>query len=388
VLGVCLAAFVLLAMFLRSPNFDAASGVDARPYGGDFVQEYAGGWILRQGEAARLYESGYLQSVEHDPGVVGFTWNPDLWFPPVYPPFYYAAVSPLTAFEYPTALTLWLGLLVLCGLSSLVWLTARFPFWRERALWVVPAAVVFVPFTESIVSAQKGTVLLALFTTTFALSERGRPFAAGAVFGLVAFKPQLGIVLAGVAAFQRDARFLAGAAATGVALLCLSLAADPALPLEWARSIANATPQMEPELLRRSHSALGQVRLLVGAWSGPVVIGLWAVFAGAAAAALGTILRSTRARDDRPLRFTAVVLTTLLVSPHLYGYDLTLLLLPFALLIGDATDSNRKARVAWAIALFLLCGVSERIAAIVPIQSSTWAMFGLLFFLARDVRRS
>jgi hypothetical protein len=375
-------------MFARSPNFDAPSGLDARPFGGDFVQEYAAGWVLREGEPARLYEVGYLRSVEHDRGVVGFTWSPDLWFPAIYPPFYYVVVSPLAALDYPAALAAWLGVLVVCGLSSVAWLLARSPFWRPHTLWALPAAVIFAPFTKSLVSAQKGTVLLALFTATFALLERRRSFAAGAVFGLVAFKPQLGLVLAGVAAFERDARFLAGAVTSGLALLALSLAADPALPLDWARAISNATPQMEPELLRRSHTGLGQVRLFLGAWSGPAVFGLWAIFAVATVAALGALLRATREPCDLPLRYSGIVLATVLLSPHLYGYDLTLLLIPFALLLADATESTRKARVGWVLALFLLCGVSTRIAAIVPIQSSTWAMFGLLVFLAREARRA
>jgi hypothetical protein len=375
-------------MFVRSPNFDAPGGPDARPYGGDFVQEYAAGWVLREGEPARLYEVGYLRDVEHDPAVVGFTWSPDLWFPAIYPPFYYVIVSPLAALDYPVALAAWLGVLVVCGLSSVAWLIGRSPFWHTHVLWALPAAVIFAPFTRSLVSAQKGTVLLALFTATFGLLERRRSFAAGAVFGLVAFKPQLGIVLAGVAAFRRDARFLGGAAASGLVLLGLSLAVDPALPLDWARAISNATPQMEPDLLRRSHTMLGQVRLALGAWSGPAVFGLWASFAIATVAALGALLHATREPCDLPLRFSGIVLASALLSPHLYDYDLTLLLIPFALLLADATDVTRKARVGWVLALFLLCGVSQRIAAIVPIQSSTWAMFGLLVFLAREARRA
>jgi hypothetical protein len=281
-----------------------------------------------------------------------------------------------------------LGFIALCGLGSVAWLIARAPFWRAHAVWALPASVLFVPFTESLVSAQKGTVLLALFTTTFALLERRRAFAAGAVFGLVAFKPQLGLVLAGVMVFERNARFLAGAAATGLALLGLSLAVDPALPLAWVRALAHTTPQMEPELLRRSHTALGQVRLLVGAWSGPVVVGFWALIAGATVAALAWVLRAAREPADLPLRFSAIVLATLLVSPHLYGYDLTLLLLPVALLVGDASVVARRSRARWALALFLLGGVSTRLAAIAPIQLSAWAMFGLLVFLAREPRRA
>jgi hypothetical protein len=63
-------------------------------------------------------------------------------------------------------------------------------------------------------------------------------------------------------------------------------------------------------------------------------------------------------------------------------------LIPIALLVGDASDAARRPRAGWALALFLLGGVSTRIAAIAPIQLSVWAMFGLLVFLAREPRRA
>ena len=381
--GACGAALVLALIVARSPNFDMPSGPDARPYGGDFVQEYAAGSILRSGDRTRLYEVGYLRGVEHDPEIVGFEWSPALWFPPVYPPWYYVAVSPLAALDFRIAVAVWLGALVLCAAASAAWLLARFAFWRTHAVWALPAAFLFFPLTESLVSLQKGTVLLGLFTATFALLERRRSFAAGAVFGLVAFKPQLGLALAGVAVLERDARFVAGAAATVLALLAVSLAADPVLLVDWARATWGVIPQMEPDLLRRSHTWLGQARLLVGEWSGLAVLALWAAFATATVVALVVLVRATPDPRELPLRFSGVVLATVLLSPHLYSYDLTLLLLPFALLIASAPEPERRARVRWVLALFLLGGLSPRIAAVVPLQLSTWAMFGLLVFLAR-----
>src|SRR5687768_15839015 len=92
---------LLAGIFLGSPNFRLASGPEARPFGGDVLQEWIGGYIVRSGDYARFYDVTYAQALEHDERLIGFAWQQSEYFPIVYPPFYYWLVSPLSWLPFP-----------------------------------------------------------------------------------------------------------------------------------------------------------------------------------------------------------------------------------------------------------------------------------------------
>jgi hypothetical protein len=75
--GLVCASLVLVCLYGFSPNFRYASGPNASPYAGDFLQEWIGGWIVRAGEGGRFYDPAYAQELEHDESLVGFSWNDD-----------------------------------------------------------------------------------------------------------------------------------------------------------------------------------------------------------------------------------------------------------------------------------------------------------------------
>ena len=82
------------------------------------------------------------------------------------------------------------------------------------------------------------------------------------------------------------------------------------------------------------------------------------------------------------------MIATLLVSPHLFTYDLTVLLLP-AMLVGlehgrQAWSGDRWARriVLATVALLVVCAVSTPVARLVGIQASVVAMSATVVLLA------
>ena len=202
--SACAALVVVATTLLISPNFRFDSGPHAVPYGGDFLQEWVGGYVVRAGDRSRLYDSAYTEALQHDAGVLGFEFRPDLYIPMVYPPFYYVLLSPLSVLPFATAVWLFLAAMAACFVASLVLLrpmtrhlaparggagqaTGRERLLRLGALLALPAAVAFVPFAENLVSVQKGTLVLLLFTATLVLLQGGRELAAGLVFGLQVF---------------------------------------------------------------------------------------------------------------------------------------------------------------------------------------------------------
>ncbi|MCA9269293.1 MAG: DUF2029 domain-containing protein, partial [Planctomycetales bacterium] len=215
-----IALAVVVAVYACSPNFRPASGPAAGPFAGDFLQEWLGGWIVRAGDHARFYDPAYAYARQHDPSLVGYQWNEDEYLPIVYPPFYYLLISPLSLAPLHAAAWVWAALMT-AALVGWAWLTAAWLGERNAntptpsgawsrigtAGWLLLAAVWFAPLIESLSSSQKGTVCLLLLTATFILWDRGRPLAAGVVFGLIAFKPQLALVIPLVALCRGQWRF-------------------------------------------------------------------------------------------------------------------------------------------------------------------------------------
>jgi hypothetical protein len=87
-------------------------------------------------------------------------------------------------------------------------------------------------------------------------------------------------------------------------------------------------------------------------------------------------------------QYSGLVVASVLISPHLLTYDLTVLLLP-AVLLGLELGAQGAMRgpawgrtVAAVIVLLLVCNVSTPLARACAIQLSVPAMFALLAGLA------
>ena len=237
---ILLLPFVLLIVIvLVSPNFRWQDGQPREaPYGSDFLQEWVGGEIVLSPEQPRLYDLEFVKSRQHDRSVIGFEWLGNQYFPMVYPPFYYFLVSPLALLDFRWATLLWAGL----SASAMVatgYLMHRYyqPSHRSFTVWYVAAAC-FVPWISCLTMGQKSSFMLLLFSSTFLLLHHRRSFWAGLVFGLMAFKPHIGIPLGIIMLWKRQWAFVSGAALTVATLVGISWALAPNLWSDYLQVIA------------------------------------------------------------------------------------------------------------------------------------------------------
>jgi hypothetical protein len=392
---------LLAAIFLASPNFRPASGPEARPFGGDVLQEWIGGYIVTSGDYASFYDVAYAQSLEHDEQLVGFAWRQSEYFPIVYPPFYYWLVSPLSWLPFHAAALLWSGLMVLAYLTA----------WRlfEKCTvqtgkdacpttWLLPLSLLFMPLIENFTTCQKGSVLLLILTATYYLLVTKRPYWAGLVFGLIAFKPQFALPIAIAMLCKRQWRFVLGGVTTGGVLvgICLLMGLDVCRQYVDFSTHASEYLQNAGYDLTKSHAWAGFFTLLFG--ESPMIARLLTLVAGGMTLALvGLALRGPldTASQRFAWQFSALVIATVLLSPHLYTYDLTVLLLPLGLValhtrsIGfqpvraECAVTHRLkayATTRWlALLLFCLAGLSPKLAAATGAQLSVPLMFAFLW---------
>lgn len=383
--------------------------------GGDFVPVYAAAKLIRANKGEGLYSLPMMERMERQ--VVA---EADLEPLPVYgaflnPPFFAALFVPLTRVPYRTAAGLWLAINLTLLIGAIVLLCRLLPRdagWKNWAL--VPLLIVLpLPFWQAMCHQQNTVLSLMLLTIIVSLwresrarcdqaclqsragPSSGRPgralnraedgpapvggetvanhhaILAGAVTGLLFYKPQLALVIALVLVLSLGWRALLGLSIAGAALLGFTLTALPgsltsylhALPatVSWLqdRSAYNWGRQVTPQsfwrlLLQGSHVA-GPTHAL------PRAMALLTM-AGAGASLAAAVSRLVRRKQDAASldrTIAAAVSAMPLLMPYYMDYDLLLLAVPAVLLAGEwmrstgpKTRLDRFLLTSW-IVLFL-----------------------------------
>ena len=378
---------VIVILFL-SPNFQSDPGMRIGPMGGDFLQEWIGATMFNQGMEEQLYDLPFVQRLQHDVELVGFLWPEEDYFPMVYPPFYYAALRPLSGFSYPVASKVW-AICSAFAFSLSGWLLYRFypPCQRVFGICFV-SALIFVPLLSCFTMGQKSTFLLLILSGSFVLMRHGKPFLAGLVFGLIVFKPHLGIVIGLTMLLKRQWKFALGALAVVGCALGYSWFNHRQLLRDYIDLVTGMGDYIQTGgyQLADSHSLWGATQLTFGWLPGYAVNFLTGVFSVAVVVLLWRIMRG-RFQSDSPgfaRQYAAMILATVMLSPHFYGYDLTLLLLPMILLVSSCPPGQWKSVPIELclglvlLAMFVLAGLFQQIAQVTHVQLSVLLMTAAL----------
>ncbi len=416
---VVLTALIIACVYYFSPNFHLADTPreTSSPYAGDFLQEWLGGYIVRSGDHSRFYETSYAQHLQHDFHLVGITWDKSRYYPIAYPPFYYLLLSPLSVLSYHMAAWIWAVLMVSCFVAFIALLhwSAAIPtgvfacwcretiavipsrqrLWQTIVPWTILAAVLFVPMLENFSSSQKGAVCLLILTCTFLLLNKGRSYLAGLVFGLLAFKPQLTLVIAVAMLLKQQWRFVFGGVTTGAVLVGLSLLVGVDVCCQYFKFATSTADYIQTcgYDLSKSHCLYGFITLLAHGESMIAVRITTLIFTVAIIGMLALLLRGVL-KLDKPrfaLQFSGLVVATVLLSPHFFTYDLVVLLLPmfllgFALVHRAITSRYSQCMIWLLVSIYVLAGYSPQIAGLCSIQITTLFMLALLVILMLEVR--
>ena len=353
---------IVSCILTLSPNFTPSAELREHPVGGDILQEYVGGHLWNT-EITKLYDWKHSATLQHDAELVGFQWEKSGYFPMVYPPFHYQFSSLGSGMSYRSFVIAWMfaGALAL-SIASFVFLN----WYREIRIgtggWFF-FAILFTPLLLSLNMGQKSAILLAILTVTFVLLHRERPLAAGLVFGLIAFKPYLAIPIGIAMLLKKQYRFVAGSLIMLFAVTVSSVVIAPGVWGDYIQRcfgmkdyISNSGYQLE-----NSHSLWGSMQLLL-ANIDPTLVKPFAIIA-----AIGVLTLLSRilsgpvelSSSRFAFQFAALVIATVLISPHFYTYDLTILLLPLAI-CGLSEEVTRKInrRVMYWICIAVLFGAS------------------------------
>ena len=346
--------------------------------GTDFLHFYTLGSLALSHRGGDLYDIDAQSALaaQRVPTTAGIRYLP------LYPPQVSLVFASLAHLSYGWALALWwfFTALIYCACCFRIWRLC--PNLRDYGGTVALVAMAFPAFFHLIAWGQTSALALACFTVAFLLLRNQKELAAGLALGCLIFKPQLGLAAAVVFILIGSWKILAGAALSATAQIAAGVAYYGTNPFRsWLRTLWHVPallPSFEPRPYQ-THCLRTFWSMLVP-WSG-VSFGLYVI---SAAVVLGWTLAIWRRREALPLKYSALLLTTVLVSPHLTVYDLVILA-PAILLLTDWLISRPGAPQGTGILIYLVCalpllGPSTRW---IHIQLSVVAMAALLYTIWR-----
>jgi len=376
---------VLLAVLLwTAAAIFVVTGVRSRSAfgplkGADFVHFYTLGHQARAGQASDLYDRDkqYLTQISLVPQSASDRYLP------VYPPQTALVFVPFTLLPYGVAAMAWacLTLTVYALVVRAVWI--RSGRGEAMGLLLSPAAIAFPPLWSLVLNGQTTAVPLIAFCGGWLALRNDSRVLAGVAFGLLAIKPQFGLVLAAVVIATLDWRMFIGAAssiAVQMAIVFITLGAEPLRAFATVvRELPTLAPLLEPKpyLL---HSIMVVARLLP--FSGYIWLAVSAVVTW-------HVIRVWRSNSPLEIRMAALVLASVLVSPHMTIYDATVLVLPL-LWVGDLVTTDPTWQPAaerlGTIVYWLFVTLLIPTALLIKVQLSVLLMLALFWTLASQAK--
>lgn len=319
--------------------------------GTDFLHFYTLGSLALEHRGADLYNMP-VQSVVAAERVPQAGY---LVYVPLYGPQVSLLFAPLAKLSYGSALAVWLTInAAIYGLCCyVIWKTC--PHLQSAGATVFILAAAYPALLHLLAWGQTSALALACFSAAYLALRSRKMFLAGIAIGCLIFKPQLGLVAAVVFLLDLQWRVISGAIMAAAAQLSAGWIyyGRPTM-LDYVHHLFHVReifPLLEPRPYQM-HSLRSFWAMLVP-WDNVA----FALYVLSALAVLAVTVRYWRSPAPLSLRFSVMLIATVLVAPHLTVYDL-LILAPALLLIADWSVANWQDSRVHAIGLLLyLCYV-------------------------------
>ena len=316
-----LTAYVIGSGFLIATS-DGRDDRFGRPLGTDFSNVYAAGTYVLDGQPAAPFDPARQYAREQ--AIFGqatpfYGWH--------YPPFFLGLAALLATMPYWLAVLVWQGTTLGLYLGSVkAVLGSRDPLWLLLAL-AFPA--VFINLGQ----AHNGFLTAALFGAALLQLDK-RPWLAGVLFGLLAYKPQFGLLIPLVLLVSGRWRTIFSAAAT---VAVLTLAVTLAFGTDVWTAFFASTKFTREVVLEQGQTGWYKIQSVfswVRMWGGGIGLA-YAMQGTVIAAVAGALIWLWRGPAAYPLKAAALIIGCLLATPYSLDYDLMLLAPAIAFLAAD-----------------------------------------------------
>lgn len=315
-------------------------GPDGLPVATDFVNVWAGGRHIWEGNATAAYDPALHKAAQ----VAALGQDFDGSYPWVYPPTFFLAATLLAALPLTTAHVVWIAVTFTAFAAAMAGIM--------RGRLGIAMACAFPGIVATAAVGQNGFLTAALIGGTLVFLN-SRSVVAGILLGLLTFKPHFGVLIPLVLIASGHWRVLFAAAAT---TLVLALAATLAFGFGTWEGFFQALRHASQAALSEGRadwaklqSLFGLVRILDGAETLAFAM-QWAL-AGATALLLCLLWRS---RAPFNLKAAGLAVGVLLVPPYLFMYDFVTLAVAMAFVFRDMQQSGARPGDTMGLGLALL----------------------------------
>jgi hypothetical protein len=361
--SLILLAIAVIAMAGWIAVSDGLIDRNGKPIGTDFSNVYAAGELTWQGKPADAYNP----ALQHAAEKATFTGREVPFYGWHYPPFFFAIAFLVAALPYAWGLALWLAA-SLAGYLAVI--RAILP--RSETLLIATAfPAVFV----NIGHGQNGFLTAALFGGALQLLDR-RPWLAGVAIGLLAYKPQFGVLIPiALFASQRWSSIVA-AVATIAALIAISFATLGGGVWHAFIDSMNFTQTI---VLEQGGTGWEKIQSIFSAarnWGADIktAYAIQTALAVTLAATLAWLWHSNAAFE---LKASALATASLLATPYVLDYDLVVSAVAIAFL---ARHGFARGFRDWEISLLAAAWIVPLLSR--GIAAATGIPLGLIVMLA------
>jgi alpha-1,2-mannosyltransferase len=343
-----------------------------KPLGVDFEVNWTASEMALRGQAYTVYDYNRFHALEEEAVGRGTFMGP--W---IYPPTFLVVVLPQALLPYLWSLGIWMTL-TLAG--YLLVLRKLIP--RAETFW---PALAFPGMFANLMNGQNGLLAFSLLGGAL-LSLESRPLLAGVLFGLLSYKPPMGVLVPLVLAGTGRWRAFFAATVTAIAFAGISFVMFGA---ETWRAFFNSLGFTRHLVIENGgvkfytmQTVFAAARLL----GGGIAAGYLAQIVAAAIAA-AIVLWIWRQNIQFELKASAFAAGMVLVSPYILYYDLVVLALPIAWLALEGRRTGffpfEKSLLAIAWLLPLVC---EPVAHYAFVPLTPLVCFGLLALIIRRAK--
>ncbi len=323
---------------------DGAIGPHFNALGADWVIFLAAGRAVFSHDLAHIYDQAWITSATNSQ--FAHWLSSPLPFPLFpYPPLYLLLVVPFALL--PVALSLFLS--QLAQFALLAWALRKLA--PDKSYLFLLLAVLLAPAVSNNVVAGSNAVLVASLIVGGMALVSTRPLLAGALIGVLVFKPQyaplpfLALLAAG------EGRAFAAAIASAAALCLLSaLLFGPSLWLDWFNVYLHPQTVAGVNATDWGHMWDESVSTCVSLLGAPPWL---ATAAQILAAVLALGFTRQAFRSGNPQRLAILCCAVLLASPHLSNYDLILLALAALLQVQAMREDARPLALMLPLACYI-----------------------------------
>lgn len=297
-----------------------------RPIGTDFANVWSSGRLVLEGRPEAAF----------DPEIQGpyqnqlLNFGPGFFYGWHYPPMFLAVAALLALLPYGLALAVWLATTGAFYIAVMQRICA--PLTAPRTL-VLAVAVAYPAVFANISHGHNGFLSAALIGGGLVLLPT-RPAAAGALIGLLAYKPQYGLLVPFALLAVGGWRAIFSATATVIATMLLSALA---FGMEsWSAFVTFSAFTKEVVLENggagwfKLQGVFPTVRMLGGS-----VAAAYALQAVVSLGMIGFVVWLWRSAATHEQKAAGLILATMLATPYAYSYDTVLLAPAIAFLAVD-----------------------------------------------------